>query len=288
MDPYAILGVSKTATQTEIRDAYRKLAKKLHPDLNPGNSSAEKEFKEVSSAYEILGDSEKRAKFDQEGLASEISPSWRGPSYYETQENNGRYTQAFEEDLFSHFGDLFAREAARGATRAARERADPLRLYRLEIDFREAVLGTLKRVTLPEGKTIQIRIPPGVEDGQRLHLKGYGELEVLVKPSSFFRRKGKNIEIEVPVSLGEAVLGAEIRVPTVDGAVLLRLPPGSNSGSRFRIQGKGVGSEGSRGDEIVSIQVVLPKQIDPELKKAVTDWSLAHPYNPREELEKVG
>ena len=285
MDPYVTLGVAKTATQDEIKAAYRKLAKKLHPDLNPGNKAAEKQFKEVSAAYEILEDPEKKTKFDRgeseqgQGGARQ-GPSRQGPFYYETQQGGGgRYTQSFDEDLFTHFGDLFGRGRA--------EPQEDLRLYRMEVEFKDAVLGAEREVTLPEGRKLQIKIPPGVESGQRLRLKGFGEIELTVRPSPIFHRKGRDIEIEIPVSLSEAVLGAEARIPTVDGAVLLKIPPGSNSGTRLRVRGKGIGAPGSRGDEIVSLTLVLPEKIDPDLHEKITEWSRTHSYNPREKLESA-
>jgi len=285
MDPYVTLGVSRTATQNEIKAAYRKLAKKLHPDLNPGNKVAEKQFKDVSAAYEILEDPVKRAKFDHgesepdQGGARQ-GPSKQGPFYYETQRGGGgRYTQSFDEDLFKNFGDLFGRARA--------EPQEDLRVYRMEVDFKDAVLGAEREVTLPEGRKLQIKIPPGVESGQKLRLKGFGEIELHVRESPVFHRNGRDIEIEIPVSLSEAILGAEIRVPTVDGAVLLKIPPSSNSGTRLRIRGKGVGASGLRGDEIVTLTVVLPETTDADLRDKIAEWSLTHSYNPREKLENT-
>ena len=160
-------------------------------------------------------------------------------------------------------------------------------MYRMEVDFKDAVIGADREVTLPEGRKLQIKIPPGVESGQKLRLKGFGEIELHVRESPTFHRKGRDIEIGIPVSLFEAILGAEVRVPTVDGAVLLKIPPSSNTGTRLRVRGKGVGAPGSRGDEIVSLSVVLPEGEDPDLQNKIAEWSRTHSYNPREKLENA-
>ena len=285
MDPYSTLGVSKSATQDEIKDAYRKLAKKLHPDLNPGNKAAEKQFKEVSAAYEILGEPKTREKYDRGESEAQFSGGGprQGPFYYETQQDGGRYTQSFDEDLFKHFGDLFGRRRSpEGA-----EAHDELRFYRMDIDFKDAIIGATREVTLPDGKTLQIKIPAGVVNGQRLRLKGQGEIELHIRDSNLFHRAGKDITIEVPVSLSEAVLGSEIRIPTVDGAVLLKIPPGSNTGTKLRVRGKGVRSATEPGDEIVSLTVILPEVVDPQLREAIANWSQTHSYNPRERLDRA-
>lgn len=277
VDPYSVLGVSKTASADEIKNAYRGLAKKLHPDLNPGNKEAEKRFKEVSSAYEILGDQEKRAKFDR-GETENPEGAQRGPFYYETQQGGGRYSHSFDEDLFRNFGDIF-----RGEDRE----------YEMSIDLADAVLGGEREITLPDGRKLRLKIPPGIESGRKLRFRGQGGppvgdappgdayVKIHVRTHPGFDRNGSDLESELAISLTEAVLGGEVRVPTIDGAVLLKIPPGSNTGSKLRVRGKGIPHGGARGDQIVSLKVVLPDQIDPELENAIRNWSERHTYDPR-------
>jgi DnaJ-class molecular chaperone len=296
-DPYAALGVAKTATQDEIKKAYRELAKKHHPDLNPGNSQAEARFKEASQAYEQIGTPEARAKFDQgESDEQRQQQEWQqaqaraGASYYRTQQTGGRYSQAFGDGAEDIFEEIFRRA---GRTAAASEIPGEDHYYRLEVEFKDAALGAEREIVLPSGKKLLIKIPAGVEAGTKLRFKQQGGagsggappgdayVEISVKPQPGFTRVGNNIESVLPISLQEAILGGEVRVPTVDGQVMLKVPPGSSTGTRLRIRGKGVGAEKDRGDQIVNIHIVLPKRIDPALQEAVRGWESKFHYNPR-------
>lgn len=289
--PYTILGVTPQATQDEIKEAYRKLAKKNHPDLNPGNKEAEKRFKEISVAYEQIGTAEARAKFDQETQAEE---QWkraqaegrgrrRGPFYSETQQGGGRYSQQFsgmnidEDILASIFGQMG------GANRGPMRGQDSL--YQLDVDFKDSVLGAEREIHLPTGKKLKIKIPAGVESGTKLRLQGQGEpgeegapagdafVQLNVKPSETFKRVGNDLEIELPISVADAVLGGEVKAPTIDGNILLKIPPGVSSGQQLRVARKGVlNQNGERGDQRVTLKIILPKNIDPEFKEAVEAW----------------
>jgi DnaJ-class molecular chaperone len=300
MDPYKVLGVSTTATQDEIRNAYRKLAKKLHPDLNPGNKDAEKKFKEINGANDILGDPEKRAKYDQGELDESGSPSAGprgGPFYHETQRGGGaRYRSAFgaehgmDDDFLSHLFEQMGRQHENFDIRGQDV------LYQMEVDFKDAALGAEREITLPNGKKLLVKIPAGVETGTKLRMAGQGEpghgkahagdayIQLQVRPSETFKREGSNVEIELPISLSEAILGAEVKVPTIDGNILLKIPPQSNSGQKLRVPGKGVTilKSSKRGDQIVTLKIVIPPRIDQEFKNAVKSWSERQSFNPRE------
>jgi DnaJ-class molecular chaperone len=293
-DPFEALGVSRSATQDEIRNAYRALAKRYHPDLNPGNKAAEARFKEISTAYDLVGTPEAREKFLRGEAAEAEAAAARGragPFYYETQSGTDpRYSTSFEGFDPEFFESLFG-GGRRGGARA-RGRGGPAnfpgedRLYRLEIDFRDAILGAEKEVTLPDGKRLRVRIPPGTESGSRLRLAGQGGpgvgqgpagdayVEIEVRPSAEFRRVGRDIELDLSVPLDVAVLGGEVKVPTVEGPVMMRVPPGISSGARLRLRGKGVPARGAgeRGDQFARVQIELPKERDPELERAVRDW----------------
>ncbi len=287
-DPYQILGLSKTATQDEIKNAYRALAKKYHPDLNPGNKAAEGRFKEINSAYERIGTEAERAKFDRGELQSEEFSQQRQNyrSYSDTQQGGGRYSYSFGQDMDadSLFENLF-----RSAGRERSHRSAPV-LYHLEVEFKDSVLGANREITFPDGKKLQVKIPPGVETGTKLRLKGSGEnpqdiyIEVSVKALEGFRRVGNDIEIEVPISFIEAILGGEIEVPTMEGAVRVQVPPGVSTGSKLRVRGKGVATSGaSRGDQIVILKIVLPKKINPELQSEIRGWKGKYSYEARAE-----
>lgn len=300
-DPYATLGLSKTATPDEIKKAYRKLAKKHHPDLNPGSSAAEKQFKAINSAYALLSDEKKRQQYDRgeidengqpkapfgaapnEGAAYGWGSQSRGPFYNETQREGGRYSRSFTDDIGPEiFEQIFGRGSAR--------QSGPIRgedqLFKLTIDFAEAIRGGEREIDLPTGKRLKIRIPGGIDSGQKLRFRAQGGaginggpsgdayIEVTVRPSGSFRRSGDDIELEMPISLFDAVLGGEVRVPTVDGNVLLKIPPHSNTGTRLRIKNKGVYHENGRGgDQIVILKVVLPDVIDSRLEHTIREVS---------------
>lgn len=312
-DPYQALGVSKSASQDEIKKAYRKLARKYHPDVNPGNPEAEKKFKDVSAAYEWIGTEEKRAKFDRGEIGPDAEAAQAGgfrgggPFYHRTQQQGagggGRYSQRFgggfgdfDEDIFeSIFGGSFGGAGrTSGGARANINIPGQDVLYKMEVDFEDAMLGAQKEITLPGGKKLSARIPPGIQSGQKLRFAGQGGpgvgaapagdayVEIHVKDSEVFRRRGNDVEMDLPVSISEAILGGEVKVPTLDGAVMLKIPPGVSSGAKLRVRRKGVRKPGQEGDQLVQLQVVLPKVVDDELEDAIRKWSEKHSYDPRE------
>jgi DnaJ-class molecular chaperone len=289
-DPYSVLGVSRTASQDDIRKAYRKLAKQYHPDLHKGNKALAEKFKDISAANAIIGDPAQRAKFDGGELdenGQPRSPFGRGGPRGGggTGARAGPGPGGFGFDPEDMFADLFGR-MKRPRTRAGRIRGLDVR-YNLAVDFLDAARGTVKRLTLPGGKTLDVTIPAGIETGQIVRLKGQGEIspnegengdaliEIAAGPHAFFRREGADIHIEVPISLTEAVEGAKIQVPTVDGTVAMTVPKGANTGARLRLKGKGIAAdrEGNRGDQFVTLRIVLPDEPDAELVKFVEKWS---------------
>jgi DnaJ-class molecular chaperone len=295
------LGVKREATQDEIRTAYRQLAKKLHPDLNPGDKQAEEKFKEVSAAYDLLGDAEKRARFDRGEIDASGAERPR-ERYYRDFHTAGaedhRYSSTGGFADFMEGEDILAEILGRGEGRARFRMRGQDAHYRLPVEFLEAVNGTSKRITLPDGAALEVTIPPGTRDGQILRLRGKGGagigggaagdalVEIEVRPHKLFSRKDDDIYIELPISLPEAVLGAKLDVPTPAGAVRMTVPKGANTGRVLRLKGKGAARrDGSRGDEYVTLKVVLPERLDPELEEFARRWQAGQAHNPRRELE---
>ena len=294
-DPYKVLGVSKSASADEIKAAYRKLAKQLHPDLNPGDADVERRFKAVSQAYSIVGDAEKRQRFDRgeiDASGQETAPAGGGPGYYRSYAGSdegakySRFDFGPEFDVQDIFSDLFGQ-------RTARRGADVS--YAIKVDFLEAALGVKKRVRLADGKTLDITLKPGTEDGQTLRLRGQGQggrdkaqagdalIRVEVSPHRFFVRQDRNIQLELPITLKEAVLGASVTVPTIHGKVALKVPAGANSGQTLRLRGKGLPAGGGKaaGDQLVTLKLVLPEKPDKALKDFIQGWSGADGEDPR-------
>ena len=297
-DPYEILGVAKTATADEIRKAYRKLAKKLHPDLNPGDKQAEERFKEVSVANDLLSDPEKRRRFDAGEIdASGAEKAPPNARYYRDYAGEGGHPYEGHSAYgdFAQGDDLFAELLRRSAEQARRRPGADLH-YELPIDFLDAVNGASKTITLPQGGTLNVTIPAGVEDGQTLRLRGKGApspgegppgdalVQIVVRPHRYFTREGDDILLDLPVTVKEAALGAEVRAPTTTGSVMLKIPKRSNTGDVLRLRGKGVKTRGGAGDELVKLKVMMPTEAEPELDAFLADWKPAANYDPRKEM----
>ena len=297
-DPYEILGVAPTASADDIQKAYRKLAKKLHPDLNPGRPEAEEKFKEVASAYDLVGNEEKRKRFDNGEIDATGAERPRQNYYrdYASSEQDHPYADNSGFADFMDSEDAFA-ELLRRSTRAQANRRGHDLGFRLPIDFLESIAGANKRLTLPDGRTLDVAIPPGITEGQVLRLRGKGApgsgkggfgdalIEVEIKPDRSFTRQGDDIYLEWPITLTEAVLGGRIKVPTPTGAVTMSVPKGSNTGTTLRLRGKGAPRHaGGHADQLVKLKVVLPKEPDPELETFVSNWEGGKTYNPREEV----
>ncbi len=294
--PYAVLGVAKTASADDIRKAYRKLAKQLHPDLNPGKPEAEARFKSVAAAYDILSDPDKKGRYDR-GEIDETGAERPRYSYRPHAEGaQGRkYAPQGEmnvedlDDLFAMFGQRGGR--GRGGQGFAMPGQDSL--YSLTVDFVEAATGATRRLSLAPDQSLDVTIPAGIVDGQVLRLKGKGQpgfgggppgdalIEVHIAPHPFFRRDGDDIRMELPVSLAEAVLGARVTVPTVTGPVAMTIPKGSDSGAQLRLRGKGVQRKGHEGDQYVTLKIVVGDAGDAELAKFLEEWSAKHQTDPR-------
>jgi DnaJ-class molecular chaperone len=299
-DPYVVLGVPRNASEDDVRRAYRKLAKELHPDLNPNDrTAAEERFKKVSGAYEIIGDPEKRKQFDRGEIDATGEPR-RG--FHRTYAGGGPFAgrpsggpRPGEDFSFGDiFSDLFGSMRGRGeAGSPFGARGRDVR-YSLDVDFLEAATGAKKRVTLPDGGVLDISVPEGVSDGQVLRLKGKGSpglraaepgdalIEIRVRPHQHFRRIDDDIVLDVPITIDEAVLGAKVEVPTITGRVQLTLPKATSSGRIFRLKGKGVhnSTTGHTGDQLVTVRIVLPETIDDKLAYFLSEWRQSHPYDP--------
>ena len=297
-DPYEILGVASTASADDIQKAYRKLAKKLHPDLNPGNAEAEEKFKEIAGAYGLVGDAEKRKRFDNGEIDAAGAERPRQNYYrdYASSEQDHPYTDNSGFADFMDSEDAFAELLRRSAQAQANRRGHDL-AYRLPIEFIESIAGANKRLTLPDGGTLDVAIPPGITEGQVLRLRGKGApgsgkggfgdalIEVEIKPDRSFTRQGDDIYLELPITLTEAVLGARIKVPTPTGAVTMAVPKGSNTGTTLRLRGKGAPKHaGGYGDQLVKLKVMLPREPNPELEAFVSGWESGRTYNPRDEV----
>ncbi len=294
-DLYALLGVKRTASNDEIRRAYRRLAKDLHPDQNKNDKKSEEQFKRVSAAFAVLGSPEKRKRYDAgeiDAMGNErANPFYRDYNGGFSREQDSGFGGGGGGDFSDIFGDLFGR---RGPSGAFTMRGMDYR-YNLEISFLEAVNGVKKRVQFPDNETLDITVPGGVESGQTLRLRhkggpgaGRGEpgdalIELKIQPHPFFSRDGDNIIMELPISLSEAVLGARVEAPTIGGRVTVAVPKGASSGQVLRLRGKGVRNNrsGAYGDQLITLKVVLPAVIDGELEHFMQEWARKQPYDPR-------
>ena len=299
-DPYQILGVAKTASEGDIRAAYRKLAKQHHPDLNPGKKEAEEKFKAISVAYDLLSDKGKRARFDRgeiDSSGAEKPPERRFYRDFGDDARREKYRPHFDgggfdaDDLSGMFEELLRQRGGAGGARDFAVRGADAR-YQLAVDFLDAAKGGVKRLTLPDGNTLDVTIPAGLRDGQTLRLRGKGMpgtganaplgdafIEVEVRPHQLFRRDGNDIVVELPVTLKEAVLGAKVEAPTLEGMVTLTIPAHSTSGTRLRLKGRGIAG----GHHYVELKVVLPKMDEPELEAFLKTWSPQHDFDPRKD-----
>ena len=281
-DLYTTLGVGRTASEEDIRKAYRRLAKEHHPDLNPGKKAEEK-FKRIASANDILSDPVRRRQYDRGEIDANGEPAYGVRSSRPRANSAGR--GAMDDFAFADvFTDMFGGGRNNGRGQDVR--------YSLDIDFVEAVTGAKKRVTLPEGGVLDLSVPEGVQDGQVLRLKGKGGpgsieqgdalVEIKVRPHPNFKRVGDDVAFEVPVTIDEAILGGKIEVATVQGRVQLNLPKGTNSGQIFRLKGKGVRntSNGLTGDGLAAIRIVMPPAIDDSLSYFFSEWRQSHKYDP--------
>ena len=305
-DLYAVLGVARDATAEEIRKAYRKIAKTSHPDLNPGDKAAEARFKAAQAAWDILGDAEKRARYDRgeidaSGQERAQQQFWRR---YADAEEGGRYHSDAGYADFADLSDVFADLFGNRGGRTGRGGAEGLRMrgqdrhYHLEVEFLDAARGATRRLTLPEGGTLDVNIPAGVEDGTVLRLRGKGGagigggpagdalVELSIRPHPHFRREGDDIVLDLPLAIDEAALGAKVDVPTISGTVRMTVPKGSNSGDVLRLKGRGVSRKGAAGDQRVVLRVVMPDGVDPELEGFLRRWREGHRYDPRERLRR--
>jgi DnaJ-class molecular chaperone len=294
-DPYSVLGLQRTASADDIRRAYLKLVKELHPDINPKAAATER-FKKVASAHDILGDPERRRQFDRGEIDANGEPN-RNPfrNHAGAGAGGGGQRGGFggfnSEDIFS---DIF------GGLRGGRSQQPPGPVrgqdqrYTLEVDLTEAAEGAKKRVTLPGGGILDLAVPEGVSDGQTLRLKGKGGagqrggdagdalVEIKVRPHSVFKRNGDDVQIDLPITIDEAALGAKIEIPTLGGRVHLTIPKASSSGQTLRMKGKGLknAATGAFGDQLVTLRIVLPPVIDDELSAFLTTWREKNKYDP--------
>jgi DnaJ-class molecular chaperone len=311
-DPYQELGVTRTSTHDEIRKAFRKLAKENHPDTNPGNKSAEERFKRVSAAFDILGDADKRKKFDageidadgreiHRGFGGGQGP-WGAPpgggGFGAGARSGGFRTEQFEgADLGDILGEMFGGRGPGGAGGGRgggfggfSQRGGDVRA-RLEIDLTDAIQGGKRRVAFSDGRTIDVTIPKGASDGQTLRLKGLGQpgrsgpgdalIELAILPHPVFKREGEVLVMDLPVTLYDAVLGGRVEAPTPDGPVTLTIPPGSNSGAKLRLKNRGLSAGGKRGDLFARLVVTLPDTPDDALKTLAEEMKAKRPYTPR-------
>jgi DnaJ-class molecular chaperone len=294
-DPYQRLGVGRNATPAEIQKAYRKLAKKLHPDINPGNSKAEEQFKEVSAAYDLLNDPAKRKRFDDGEIDTQGAERPRQRTYRDYAESDANpYTSSAGFSDFNGADDILAELLRRsGGRREAYRTPGADQEYRLDIDFLDAVNGARKQITLPDGSTLDVSIPAGLRDGQTLRLRGKGQagqggapagdalIQIAVRAHHVFTRRGNDIHVEQAISLAEAVLGGKISVPTPTGLVQMTVPKWTNTGAVLRLKGKGVATQGGgHGDEYVTLKITLPETPDPRLEQLISQWAATQSEEP--------
>jgi len=301
-DPYKELGVSKGASADEIKKAFRKLAKELHPDKNPGDKAAEERFKRITAAFDLLGDAEKRAKYDRGEIDADGREQFRGfgggqPGGGGRQGGFGGFGGSggrggFEdidlEELFGAFGG--GGRAKSGFGGGFGGKGQDVRAT-LEVSLEDAIAGTTRRIQFSDGRMLDVAIPKGASEGQVIRLKGQGApgrggqagdalIELKIAPHPVFKRDGADLTMDLPVSVPDAVLGGKIQVPTPEGAVMMTIPKGSNSGKVLRLKGRGAYAGGKRGDLLAKLAVTLPETPDDELIRFATEWRDKRPYKP--------
>jgi DnaJ-class molecular chaperone len=321
-DPYEVLGVGRNADAATIKSAFRKLAKKLHPDANKNDPKSAQRFAEVNSAYEILGEEAKRKAFDRGEIDAEGKPRFSGFEGFGRPRGAGRAAPDFdgafsfgsggfrqsrgrrgtgfdniEDVLSSVFGSMAggARGHARGFEPEDFETASSDVTAEVTITLAEAARGGSRRVHLPTGKEVDVKIPAGLTDGRQIRLKGQGLagpggvgdalITIRIAPHPFLKLDGTDLRVDLPITLYEAVLGAKVRVPTLDGAVELNVPAGTSGGRTFRIRGKGMPAEGRKGDLYATMQIVLPEKGDSGLDELMREWRDRKPYDPRRDIK---
>ena len=290
-DPYKELGVARGAAADDIRKAFRKLAKKHHPDVNPGDKAAEEKFKRLSAAFDLLGDPDKRRKFDAGEIDADGRETMRGYSGNPFGQGGGARGAEFEGvDLGDILGEMFGGGGRRGGAGFASRGGDVR--ARLDIDLEEAIQGAKRRIAFTDGRTLEVTIPVGAAEGQVLRLKGQGApgragpgdalIEIAIRPHPRFRREGDALVMDLPISAPDAILGGKVQAPTPDGPVTLNVPKGSNSGSVLRLRKRGLADgQGRRGDLLARLVVTLPDAPDPALEELAETWRRDRPYTPR-------
>jgi len=296
-DPYKILGLGRDASQADIRKAYRKLAKKHHPDLNPGDARSEALFKDISAANSLLSDPQKKGQFDRGeidagGQAQRPRSSYREHAESDAGRRYGAESGWSDETFDDLFGSMFRRSGQDSTQRGRDER------FTLTTSFLNAVNGATQRLTLPDGRSLDVKLPPGTNEGQVLRLKGRGAagrngapagdalIEIHISPHRYFTREDQTIRLVLPISLREAVTGAVVDAPTPGGVVKLKIPPHSDSGTELRLRGRGAPAHGGRdaGDLLVLLKIVIGPP-DAALDEFMREWTSTSPFNPRAAME---
>ena len=299
-DPYKELGVARGASADEIKKAFRKLAKNLHPDKNPGDKASEDRFKRVTAAFDILGDAEKKAKFDRGEIDADGREQYAGGGFGAGGRPGGPFGQSggfgggarpgFEnidlDELFGMFGGKGRERGPRDFT----SRGQDVKAT-LEISLEDAIVGATRRIQFSDGRTLDVTIPKGAADGQTIRLRGQGApgrgaeagdalIELKIQPHPLYRREGADLVMDLPVSLPDAVLGGKVTAPTPEGAVSVTVPKGANSGQTLRLKGRGAFAQGVRGDLLAKLVITLPEDPDEALTRFAEDWRANRPYKP--------